>query len=101
MKADATAEAITKVAKALNQEGGEQAANLEVAKQYVSEFGNLAKENNTLIIPSDVNNLSSMVATAMSVIEKTKKLIPIFLSIMQNFYRYCWKVWLPLQQKNK
>ena len=73
MKADATAEAITKVAKALNQEGGEQAANLEVAKQYVSEFGNLAKENNTLIIPSDVNNLSSMVATAMSVIEKTKK----------------------------
>ena len=72
LKADATAEAITKVAKALNQEGGEQAANLEVAKQYVSEFGNLAKENNTLIIPSDVNNLSSMVATAMSVIEKTK-----------------------------
>ena len=73
LKADATAEAITKVAKALNQEGGEQAANLEVAKQYVSEFGNLAKENNTLIIPSDINNLSSMVATAMSVIEKTKK----------------------------
>lgn len=73
LKADATAEAITKVAKALNQEGGEQAANLEVAKQYVSEFGNLAKENNTLIIPSDVNNLSSMVATAMSAIEKTKK----------------------------
>ena len=73
LKADATAEAITKVAKALNQECGEQAANLEVAKQYVSEFGNLAKENNTLIIPSDVNNLSSMVATAMSVIEKTKK----------------------------
>ena len=73
LKADATAEAITKVAKALNQEGGEQAANLEVAKQYVSEFGNLAQENNTLIIPSDVNNISSMVATAMSVIEKTKK----------------------------
>ena len=73
LKADATAEAITKVAVALNQEGGEQAANLEVAKQYVSEFGNLAKENNTLIIPSDVNNISSMLATAMSVIDKTKK----------------------------
>jgi len=73
LKADATAEAITKVAKALNQDGGEQAANLEVAKQYVSEFGNLAKENNTLIIPRDVNNISTMVATAMSVIEKTKK----------------------------
>ena len=73
LKADATAEAISKVAESLNKKGGEQAANLEVAKQYVKEFGNLAKENNTLIIPSDINNVSSMVATAMSVIDKTKK----------------------------
>ncbi len=73
LKADATAEAIAKVAEALNKKGGEQAANLEVAKQYVKEFGNLAKENNTLIIPSDVSNVSSMIATAMSVIDKTKK----------------------------
>jgi regulator of protease activity HflC (stomatin/prohibitin superfamily) len=73
LKADATAGAITVVAEALNKKGGEQAANLEVAKQYVKEFGNLAKVNNTLIIPSDVSNISSMVATAMSVIDKTKK----------------------------
>tara|TARA_B100002052_G_scaffold133497_1_gene122665 strand:+ start:11107 stop:12030 length:924 start_codon:yes stop_codon:yes gene_type:complete len=73
LKAEATAEAISKVAEALTQKGGEQAANLEVAKQYVSQFGNLAKESNTLIIPSDINNVSSMIATAMSVIEKTKK----------------------------
>ena len=73
LKADATAGAITVVAEALNKKGGEEAANLEVAKQYVKEFGNLAKVNNTLIIPSDVSNISSMVATAMSVIDKTKK----------------------------
>ena len=73
LKADATANAIIKVAEALNKKGGEEAANLEVAKQYVKEFGNLAKESNTLIIPSDVNNISSMLATAMSVIDKTKK----------------------------
>ena len=73
LKADATANAISKVAESLNKKGGEQAANLEVAKQYVKEFGNLAKENNTLIIPSDVNNISSMIATAMSVIDKAKK----------------------------
>ena len=73
LKADATAGAITVVAEALNKKGGEQAANLEVAKQYVKEFGNLAKVNNTLIIPSDVSNISSMVATAMSVIDETKK----------------------------
>ena len=73
LKADATADAIIKVAEALNKKGGEQAASLEVAKQYIKEFGNLAKENNTLIIPSDVSNISSMLATAMSVIDKTKK----------------------------
>ena len=73
LKADATADAIAKVADALNKKGGTEAANLEVAKQYVGEFGKLAKDSNTLIIPSDVNNISSMVATAMSVIEKTKK----------------------------
>ena len=73
LKADATAQAITRVAEALNKKGGEEAANLEVAKQYVKEFGNIAKESNTLIIPSDVNNISSMLATAMSVINKTKK----------------------------
>ena len=73
LKADATADAIVTVAEALNIKGGEQAASLDVAKQYVKEFGNLAKESNTLIIPSDVNNISSMLATAMSVIDKTKK----------------------------
>ena len=73
LKADATAEAIIKVAESLNKKGGEQAARLEVAKQYIKEFGNLAKENNTLIIPSDVSNVASMVATAMSVIDKTKE----------------------------
>ena len=73
LKADATADAITTVAEALNIKGGEQAASLDVAKQYVKEFGNLAKENNTLIIPGDVSNVASMVATAMSVIDKIKK----------------------------
>ncbi len=73
LKADATAEAINKVADALNKKGGSQAANLEVAKEYVKEFGKLAKESNTLIIPSNVSDVSSMIATAMSVIDKSKK----------------------------
>ena len=73
LNADATADAIVKVSEALIKKGGEQAANFEIAKQYIKEFGNLAKVNNTLIIPSDVNNVSSMLATAMSVIETTKK----------------------------
>ena len=70
LKATATAEAIQKVAESLNLKGGDKAANLEVAKQYVEEFGKLAKESNTLIIPSDANNISSVIASAMSVLDK-------------------------------
>ena len=73
LKANATADAIKKIAESLNLPGGSDAANLDVAKAYVDEFGKLAKESNTMIIPSDVNNVASMIATAMSVIDKTKK----------------------------
>ena len=71
--ADATAEGIRKVAEALSTEGGQDAANLEVAKLYIDEFGNLARENNTMIIPGNVADVSSLVATAMSTLEHTKK----------------------------
>lgn len=71
--AHATAEGIKKIADALSNAGGETAANLRVAEQYIAEFGNLAKENNTMIIPANMGDLSSMVATAMSVLEQTKK----------------------------
>jgi len=73
LRAEATAEAIEKVAKAINAKGGFEAAKLEVAKEYVDKFGNLAKENNTLIIPADIGSVSGMVASAMSVLENTKK----------------------------
>jgi len=72
LKAQAQAEAIQKVADALNQKGGDQAANLDVAKSYVGEFGKLAKESNTLIIPAEANNIASIIASAMSVLDKVK-----------------------------
>lgn len=71
--AAATAEGIEKVASALSSEGGKDAANLEVAKKYIDEFGRLAKENNTMIIPSNLADVSTLVATAMSTLEHTKK----------------------------
>lgn len=73
LKAIANSEAIKKVAEALNLPGGSDAANLEVAKAYVDEFGKLAKESNTMILPADTANVASMIATAMSTIDKTKK----------------------------
>lgn len=75
--AHATAEGIKKVAESLNMAGGETAANLRVAEKYIAEFGNLAKENNTMIIPANMGDISSMVATAMSVLGHIKKSSPI------------------------
>ena len=74
--AQATAEGIKKVAESLNMAGGETAANLRVAEKYIAEFGNLAKENNTMIIPANMGDISAMVATTMSVLGHTKKTSP-------------------------
>ena len=71
--ATATAEGIRKIAESLSLSGGENAANLRVAEKYIAEFGKLAKENNTMIIPSNLGDMSSMVATAMSVLKQTNK----------------------------
>lgn len=71
--AQATAEGIKKIAESLNLAGGETAGNLRVAEQYIAEFGKLAKESNTLIIPSNLGDMSSMVATVMSVLNQTKR----------------------------
>jgi regulator of protease activity HflC (stomatin/prohibitin superfamily) len=71
--ADATAAGIREIATAINVEGGLQAVNLRVAESYIKEFGNLAKENNTMIIPSDLADISSLIASATSVIKQTEK----------------------------
>ncbi len=52
--AEATAEGIRQVAEALSVQGGHEAANLEVAKKYLDQFGLLAKENNTMILPGNL-----------------------------------------------
>lgn len=71
--AQATANGISKVAQAINGPGGENAVSLRVAEQYVREFGKLAKTNNTILLPSNLGDVGSMVATIMQTMEKTKK----------------------------
>jgi len=71
--ATATAEGIKKIAESLSLSGGETAANLRVAEKYIAEFGKLAKENNTMIIPANMGDISAMVATAMSVLGHAKR----------------------------
>ena len=64
--ASATAEGIRTIASAINSPGGMEAVNLRVAEQYVNQFGKLAQETNTLILPADVGNIGSFVATVTS-----------------------------------
>ncbi len=70
--ASATANAVRSVATAIGTEGGLQAANLKVAELYIAAFGNLAKAGNTLIVPSNLTDVSTLVSTAMTVLDRTK-----------------------------
>ncbi len=69
----ATAAGIRAIAESLTLDGGATAANLRVAERYIAEFGKLAKENNTMIVPANLGDISSLVATVMSVLEQAKR----------------------------
>jgi regulator of protease activity HflC (stomatin/prohibitin superfamily) len=69
--AEATAKALRVVGSAITEPGGIEAVNLRVAEQYVTQFGNLAKTNNTLILPSNVADIASIIGTAMSAVRST------------------------------
>jgi len=69
--ATATAAGLRKIAEAIQAPGGWEAVNLRVAEQYIREFGKLAKENNTIIIPSNLSDISGMVASVTSLIKSS------------------------------
>lgn len=70
--ATATAEGINKVAATIKEEGGIEALNMRLAEQYITQFGNLAKTNNTIIMPSNVADVAGIIATAMSTVKEVK-----------------------------
>jgi regulator of protease activity HflC (stomatin/prohibitin superfamily) len=74
--AQATAEGLRKVADVVQIPGGQQAVQLRVAEQYISKFGELAKTNNTLILPASVSDVGSMIAVTMNAIRQTTPAAP-------------------------
>ena len=66
--ATATAEGIRKVAESIQSPGGFEAVQLRVAEQYIPEFGKLAQDSTTMILPMNAGDIASMVAMATSVI---------------------------------
>ena len=67
--ATATADGLRTVAGALTQEGGSEAMKLRIAEQYIEEFGKIAKAGNTLVIPANLADLSSMIALATNIVK--------------------------------
>ena len=70
--AEAQAEGIRKVAAALNEPGGLNSVNMQLAQQYLTQFGNLAKQNNTMIIPSDLANVAGVIKACSSIVKKVE-----------------------------
>ncbi|MBQ9275679.1 MAG: SPFH/Band 7/PHB domain protein [Succinivibrio sp.] len=70
--ANATAQAIARIAEASKGDGGLTAVNLQVAERYIDAFANLAKTGNTLIVPNNLGDLSSMIGSAMKIVEGTR-----------------------------
>ena len=69
--AQATAEALRMVAEATNAPGGMNAVNLQVAEKYVEAFSKLAKEGNTLVVPANLGDLSTLITSAMTMVKGT------------------------------
>jgi len=70
--ADATADAIRKIAAAIQAPGGEQAVQLKVAEKAVDAYAHLAKTNNTMIVPGHMGEVAGLVGTAMALFKGGK-----------------------------
>jgi len=68
--ANATAEGLRKVAESVTSDGGNEAMQLRIAEQYIQEFGNLAKEGNTFVVPANLGDLTSMMALATDIVKR-------------------------------
>jgi regulator of protease activity HflC (stomatin/prohibitin superfamily) len=67
--ADANAEALRMIAAAIREPGGADAVNLKVAEQYVHAFANLAKTNNSIIVPANLGEIGGLIASAMQIVK--------------------------------
>ena len=71
--AKASADAIEALAEAIKKPGGQEAINLEVAEKYVAAFEKMAKESTTLIVPANMGDISTLIASSMKIVDHSKK----------------------------
>ena len=68
--AEATADAIRKIAAAIEQPGGAQAVQLKVAEKAVDAYAQLAQKNNTMIVPGNMSEVAGLIGTAMALFKQ-------------------------------
>ena len=68
--ASATAQGLREVGGAVASPGGQEAMQLRIAEQYVTQFGQLAKEANTLVIPANLSDIASMLSLATNIVKR-------------------------------
>ena len=74
--AEASADAIRKIAAAIQQPGGGDAVQLKVAEKAVEAFSQLAQKNNTMIVPANMSEVSGLIGSAMALIKSDKVIQP-------------------------
>jgi regulator of protease activity HflC (stomatin/prohibitin superfamily) len=68
--ATATAEGLRRVGGALGEQGGIEAMQLRIGEEYLRQFGKMAKESTTLVIPGELSDLASVISMATSIVRK-------------------------------
>jgi len=74
--AAATADAIRAIATAAVVDGGIEALQMQLAKDFIDKWGNLAKQGTTMIIPADLGNIGGLVGTALQIVKGSSNTLP-------------------------
>ena len=69
--AEANADAIRRIAAAIELPGGSDAVQLKVAERAIEAYGELARTNNTMIVPGNMTEVAGLIATAMAVMKRS------------------------------
>lgn len=67
--AEAQAESIRKVAQALTEPGGLASVNMQLAQNYLEQFGKMANTNNTMIVPANLSDVVGMLKACSEIVK--------------------------------
>lgn len=73
LRAEATGRGLEMISSAIQADGGNEAASMRIAEQYLNAFGSIAKAGTTLMLPANSNDPASMVAQALSIYNNVSK----------------------------